>query len=514
MPAPYSTSDLQPTSIWTLEQGLLTDKQPTDIPPQAASETNNVIFYKGYLRPRDGVDETLPTGQAFPVYHVSRFHEQPSGEFQIHGILNTGSGRVDLYYWTGTWNSITPGGLTTSGFDGIRPGSTEWKFNWWFCPGDGEMVYWDGGASVAEVQSLSSENRFKVPADPRFVGNDASRLFVANVVDRDTSQRVPYRIAWCDVLNAGLWNGGYGAGSSGYVDLADDSDPITGLYCSSDLLLVFKPTSTYIGRFVGPPKFFEFRQLPRGTGCVAQGTIKDYRDGIVVWLGDDNVYAAVPGQLPKQIGNAIEERIKSVVQLSTISRSCAVVDRPRRLYHLFMPNSTNGKVNKIFTCNLENFSWWEGQFANPNIDVMDAFEYRINFWNYNILLGSRDGKIYKMSEAYTNDDGTSFSTSYTSGVLSYERLSQGKTQQAELQLMRVHAPAGQAALSVYYGNGLDRFQELAFGTQICDGTQDLYVTNKITAEHFKFRITELTPTTRIAGVGLGFMLDGDTRRRR
>lgn len=515
--AENSQQTIRPYTIWTLDKGLFNDRHEIDIPPQGCQQVNNLIFLDGFLRPRAGYTEVFPTGDTTPCYHINQFSPLV-GDSELMRATLDGSGDVRVYRYAASWAQIgtIPGGNTSGG------AATSVNFNgeWLLCPGDEDLHFYDG-TTFDNVDTRQPDPLLQPPASPKLIAANDARVFVANVIDADPGVgRVPYRIAWCDTLNVNVWGGGFGAGSSAIVDLAGENDPITALYASSDIVIVFKPRTIYIGNFVGPPQFYAFRRLVRGPGCIAQSTLKQYRDGLLVWLGDDNVYAGLPGQRPQPIANAIEDRIRETVELSDISRTRAVIDRDNHLYTLYFPLAGSSTVCKIFTCNLLNFSWWEGQLTCPQLDVLDGFTYRSGPWTEEILVGARNGKIFEKRLDLFQDNDTDYPTDFITTTLSYERLTQGSTQQSDVQLVRTHAiPATAPAttsgvdFSIVWGNSLDRFIEKPLGRQMVDGVSKLYVPFRQTSEHFKIRMQNEIARDHpfIVGLGVGIIAEGDTR---
>lgn len=507
---------IQPYTFWTLDKGLFANKHPVDIPPQGASAVKNVLFNDGFLRARHGFLEAFATGSTDPAYHVSQYTPLV-GVPEVMRLTKSGGGGVDVLRYDGSWTNL--GTIAGGNTSDVAADSVNFKGEWFVVPGDANLHVYDG-STLVDVDSRQSEASLRPPAKPRLIAANDARVFVANVEDPVVG-RVPYRIAWSDTLNANIWQGGFGAGTSAVIDLAGESDPITALYATSDIVVVFKPRTIYIGTFVGPPQFYAFRRLVRGPGCISNSTLKEYRDGLLVWLGDDNVYLGLPGQRPQPIANAIEDRIRDVVKLSDISKARAVIDRDNHLYTLFLPDLT-GSVYKIFTCSLSNLSWWEGEIANSEIEVLDGFTYRSGPWTEDILVGTSSGKLFRQSLNTDTDDGVSFDTSYTTGVLSFERMTQGKSQQANVQLIRIHARrpiegvgSSDMTFTLSRGNSLDRFTDISFGTQTVDGVMSLYTEERSVSEHFKVKM-ESTGEDHpfIASLSVGIIPEGHTRRTR
>lgn len=378
------------------------------------------------------------------------------------------------------------------------------------------------GTTLATVQSLQSDAALQVYNKPRIVIAGDSRIFIADCYNKadGTGTRVPYRVAWSDMLNTAVWQGGVGDGSSGYVDLPKDSTPITGLYYQNSSIMVFKPDSIFLGFAAGPPKHYEFREIVSGIGCVAHQTIKKYREGILCWLGDDNVYVGGINRQPQAIGDRIRPRLREVIQLSNIDMARAVIDRQNHIYYLFLPDGVDylGKVIRYFAINLRNGSWWEGSFGS-GIDITDGFEYRDAPWSNQQLLTTADGQILSFSFANTSDLGTAFSTSWTSGVM-YVKQFFKDSDQASFQQLRLIGPntgsSPNMQLAIAVGKGLDRFETTTFGTQTLDGTSNIYASGRPkSGETAKILISTSNSTSmpQLASLGVGAIAQGNNVKR-
>lgn len=422
---------------------------------------------------------------------------------------------LTLYRHDGAWNLVSA--AIAGGSVDVAPTSCNWKGQFWFTVGNGEMMYWDATGGLNTVASLQTDVSLQIFDKPRIVVAGDARLFIADCENESDGSgvRVPYRVGWCDMLNGGVWKGGVGDGSSGYVDLAKNSTPVTGLYYSNSSLLVFKPDSIYMGFSVGPPKQYDFKEIITGIGCVSHATIKLYREGLLCWLGDDNIYIGGFNRQPQVVGDRIRPRLREVIQLSSISKARAVIDRQNHIYHLFLPDAGDypGQVVRTFSINLKNGSWWEGAF-NADINITDGMEYRDEPWSNQQLLANSDGRIFSYSFSNTSDLGTPFSTTWTSGVLSVKQFAK-TSDQASFQMVRIISPNALTSmamqLSMSIGKGLDRFETSIYGTQTIDGTSNLYTSGRPkSGETAKISIftADSVHMPKIASIGVGAILGG------
>ena len=408
---------------------------------------------------------------------------------------------------------------------GISYSATNFKGNWYFTTGDDDIFRWDG-TNFLPLRTLQPDPDLQNPIGAKIITSNDARLFMANCVDPESGERVPYRIAWSGTLEDNRWGGSeYRSGTSTFLDLAGENEPITALYTSSDFVVVFKPRTIYIGRFVGAPQYYSFRRLVRGPGCVSHQTLVEYRDGLLIWLGDDNVYIGYPGQNPKPLGNAIEDRIREVADLCRMDEARAEIDRDNHIYTLYVPlkdelnpHDDNEFVQnyKIFQCYIPTQAWFEGIVQGADVNVTSSIETRTNWWTTRQYVSSFDGQIYAKDFEYFRDKDAPFSCSYTTGMFNYERMTNAATQQADVQLLRVQATGGSVDLSLTVTNNLDREQTTTSKTQNSDGTGPLYVTmdKRRVAENFKITLSneDASEFGKVAALSFSAIPEGDTMR--
>lgn len=505
-------------AITNIGEGLHTDVNLFEIPSGGASQASNVVWVDGYLRPRPGLAQIYTP---FPFGNEAICHLGLYTDFEnnvtLMAVTRPSPTTLSVYRYTSSWITVITG---LAGDSGIPITSCNFKGYWWMTTGAGDMYRYDG-TTFAAVKSLQSEARFKLFDKPRIVVAGDSRLFIAGCCtsqDGSNANFTAYRVAWSDFLLGEVWGGGIGGGSSGYVDLAQDSAPVSGLYYSNSALLVFKPNSIYLGYAAGPPKTYDFRQFVSGIGCVSHDSIKIFREGQILWLGDDDVYLGGPAASPTAVGNRIRPRLRSIVDLPSIETAKAVIDRQNYLYHLILPSGSAGnRIHRLFTINLRNGSWWEGSLDVPNISIGGAVDFRLGPWRNRQLLGTSDGKIYDFDLGNTSDNGVAFPCTWRSGMAAVRRLTNNQLEQANLLHIRVQAPykaGGAITLSAFYGTGMDRMTQLSFGIQQVSGTQD-YMTSEQTpaAEHFQVQMDGSSDTwPLIAELGVAFNIKGMTVR--
>jgi len=523
---PLTNSNLIYASLFDLSLGVFFDRHEVSIPLGGASATSNLIWLGGYVRARPGLDNIYPQLDGNKIVHLSQFVPL-LGDVRLMRVSKSGTDTMHVHYYTqGTgWVAVT-GGAGVSGVLSSTdpPRSVNFKGVWYLVPGNGPLYQYDGTTFVttSSVIGAPGTNDEKKPFDkPKYIAATEARLFIANTTDAISGgTRVPYRIQWCDFNLPLVWSTGgtTGNGSSRYVDLPSGSEAITGIYAGSNAtLLIFKAREVYIGVQAQSPLFFDFRVLQKGPGCVSSSTIKEWRDGKILHLGDDNIYLTVPGQIPQPVGDRILPRLSDLSSLIQLDLSRAWIDRDNDLYCLIIPD-VDGKVIKTFTLCLRNMSWWEGSYNLGTDFITDGYEFRSGVWQSKELLSTNQGLIYESTLGKTMDGSNNFSTSWTSGILQIRQISQNQADQASMQMIRGFAPLDDGGnsiqLSVDRGDGLDRFTNTIYGTQYFDGLSPIKVDERpLDGEHFRVNYSSTTANTtpRMTGLQIGFILHGNTR---
>ena len=564
MPGQNSPSqlDAQHTTVWTLSAGVFYDRHEVDIPPQGASFTDNCLFLDGFLRHRAGHKPIQILFDPDPAFHIDLYRpvlDNLDRDGNLLVVKRTDNGTLNLHEIqlsnvcetaglpiSSSLVGTIPAGQVPRFYQGLTPvtdvNAPEFQFggsqrftcyssvnftgNWYFTSGDDDIWRYDGTEFIP-LRTLQPDPDLQNPIGARIITANDARLFIANFVDPEAGVRVPYRLAWSSLLEDNRWGASdFRSGSSAFVDLPEQNEPITALYTSSDFVIVFKPRSIYVGQFVGAPQYYSFRRLARGPGCVSHSSLREYRDGVLIWLGDDNVYAGRPGQIPQPIGAAVEDRIREVADICRMDEARAVIDRDNHIYTLYLPirdtqatfplNETTQNY-KIFTCHIPTQGWFEGNSSSADVNVTDTIESYTNWWTQRNFVSSFDGQVYLHDLNHPFDKDQNFPVEYTTGLFSYERITDGATQQADLQTIRVHALSGAVTLTHISTNNLDRETASVYGTQVSDGVSELLVTRRDkSTEHFKINIFQ--PQANLFGLiaswSVSIVPEGDTRRLR
>lgn len=506
-----------------LETGLITDRNQMELPLGAATACNNVVWIDGYLRSRAGFGLSFLNPSGIYRIHAMGGHQNNSGTTNPWIIsLNVGTG-VGTFWYIDVYTHLNYHVFdfpVNEVYFGIPVTSCNFAGKTYIATGNGPVYVFDADLMTIVLLSSLSAAGHTPPDKPQIIAAGDSRLFVGNTYLG--ADHFAYHLEWCDRLLPQTWGGGVGGGSSYFMDLPKNSDAITGFYTSGSDVMVFRPRETYVLSFVGSPQGYKIQSSVRGPGCVAHATIKPYLLGEVVWLGDGNIYKGSPTTQPQAIGDHVRTRIREIVRTADLSKAKALLDVDTHLYTLFMPNISTGQVNKMFTINLLNGSWWEGVMDPALGNVTDTLSYRYGPWEMRHLVATDLGVVWEHNLSYSMDGSAEFQCSWTSGVITARGIYDPKVEQASAQSLRAMAErttvgglATEVNFSLLSGNGLDRFQSVVFGltSQLLDGEALVYQCERTCAENFK--ISAFTDAgskfPKIAQIHFGTIAEGVTR---
>lgn len=521
MSQPFSLSELKHNTIWELDKGVHYDKNARSIPPGGATSSHNMIHLDGHLRPRPGLLECYQTGSTAPCVGLA-VYEPLVGDPVLARFSMPDAESVDLHFYEdGAWVKKNSSHVAGSIEQSVQ--AVSFRGELFFATGyDNLQVYRPSLNDVVAVDTQQPVVDFRPFSYPQVLARSDARLLLAGLVE-DDGTLIPYRAAWSDMLRPYHWRGRYGTGSAEYVDLCSETDPITAIWVEGAVPLFFKRRAVYAGKVnAGVMGHFDskhtysIQRMVTDVGCVAAATLHTWKDKTLLWLGDDGVYLWQIGEgKPTAISDPVAPWLREKVDLLNLQQACAVLDYDNQMYHLFLPGLASGRVNLVASVNLKSGAWWTGEIENADIDITATLTRSTDPWVSECLLGTSSGKILALDYNVAEDDGVPFGTEWVSGVFSGELLTQGNTEQVNVQTLRAFAATGKVSLSLLCGDGLDRFvaSPTPSGVQTFDGKSPLYLSGRACAEHFKICVRHVpgVDPAYVAGVGIGWMPMGDTR---
>jgi len=153
------------------------------------------------------------------------------------------------------------------------------------------------------------------------------RDFVVTAYTNESSVNYPSRVRWSDINNETNWT----ASATSQADYQDipDGGQIIGIR-GGEYGLVFLEKGIHRMTYVGTPFIFQFDNISRGKGCIANGSIAQVQ-GVCFFLSDDGFYMC-DGQNVKPIGNEkIDRWFYQLADEASFSTMSAAVDPVRKL---------------------------------------------------------------------------------------------------------------------------------------------------------------------------------------
>lgn len=507
-------SEAKALTVWPLTGGQVNDTSSTLIPDNAWQSTTNIVGYEGKVRPRSGFNETLLDLGAVSAKHLTRIETLAGVTTKAAVSHNVGAGTGLFWEWTSpTWTdrsgAIT---LTVNSDDPVT--SCNFKGVLYFTTAGSNLHKWTGaGNNIAEVTNGDAAiTPFTIP---KFIVAWSSRLFMFNC--GEVATRYAYRAAWSDFNLDNVWRGGVNGGSSGYQDLIDsgNDDPvgITAAAATNASIYAFKPTAIFRGYFVDYPKFYQFDPLIKGIGCPAHLTLKKFRD-MLLFLGDDNVYALEDGAVPKPVGEKVRPRIETLINAANMHKSVAFVDPATQLYWLFVPKTGTSTMITLFIFSLrDGGTWWEGEIANTGILPVCSYSERTSAWDYTHIVGSTTGQFFDMDSSYTDDDGAAFTAQGTLKRFDALRATQAAAETARFVKLGVHAGSGKITAKVSTGGNLDSMTTAeTIGTLTFNGKSDKYLALRHGDRFADITLTwDMTSVAQVEGLTLHVLPRGSVR---
>lgn len=442
-----SLSGTFPFPAWGLTAGQFNNVPSTRVPEGGLSASSNVYISEGRIRVRPPLTLYANTNSSTPCNHVAHMITQDGRVRLMRSDLDQ-LGLISAHAWNGAnWAQIGSG---MGGSEDHPPGSCMFKGEWLFLPGNDQVYQWIGGSAMRPLSSTQADPELQPPDKPRHISANMARVFLANGIDPNTNERVPWRVWWCSKSDSSTWDHGGRKPESknaSFQDLMHDNTEVTGLHFHDGAeILAFKPRSIYLGVFNGGVALYMFEPISLEVGCIAGRTIQSW-NGLCVFLGPNNVYAKPVGSKPTPIGDSIRLRLASCLNSEYAHRSSAVMDPILGVYWLFIPQNQEATCGKIFACSLKDkFAWTEGEVENSTLRVMGSTVY----WPTNsdpvLLVASRNGKVYRLGGGTAMVDGdTSYDAHFWSRSIDFmELLAQEGSETASFQRISLQGQSGTA----------------------------------------------------------------------
>ena len=215
--------------------------------------------------------------------------------------------------------------------------------------GKDDIMKWDGGGgNFVALGGLSGiQASLMIPFQ--------NRLILANTIE--SGYRSPRRIRWSIVGDPETWSGT----GSGFIELVDTVDWITGMVIGKGKLFIFKERSIWELIYVGGTKVFELAMRIDGIGTHAPESLVTLGEEIL-FFGTDNIYLYDGFDLEplaSQIYPYLYESGRKIVNSARLAKSPAVYIEELGEYWLVVPTSGDNP-DTIFKYDFDSKSWAMG----------------------------------------------------------------------------------------------------------------------------------------------------------
>lgn len=172
----------------------------------------------------------------------------------------------------------------------------------------------------------------------------------------DSSVHRPYRILWSDSAVPGSvpgsWDSTDPATDSREFDLAQTPDHLVDQLELGEINIIYKETSTWGMRFIGPPNFFAFWRILSNRGILTRDCVVSTPVGHVVVTQDDIiVHLGQTEQATSIIDKVLRKYIFSSIDPTSFYNSFLLSDVKKNEVYFFYPEVGQTYANKVLIWN-------------------------------------------------------------------------------------------------------------------------------------------------------------------
>ena len=300
--------------------------------------------------------------------------------------------------------------------------SDETEKRWIWANGLDGIQTWDGTSIEMVDLGISTPTGFQAELVTEF----KSHLMTAITTEAGTTYR--QRIRWSDTGD--FTN--FASGNASFLDLGG-SDFISAITVfRNDYLAVFKEDSIWLVRATGDSDVFDPDQRIRGVGSPAGRTVAEVGTNLI-FLNNDDVYlfdgvdVKPAGAKDGRDTSPIRTALFSQMNQPQIGRSFGIKVEEFKEYWLFIPGPGSTFCNTVWVFDWDLETWTKftltddmqsaGTHTTETTLTIGDLEGNIGNLNFrfgdrtlgasapNILLGGQSGRVYKYSDATSNENG-------------------------------------------------------------------------------------------------------------
>lgn len=170
--------------------------------------------------------------------------------------------------------------------------------------------------------------------------------------------------------------------------LLDSPGPIRAAAALGGDVVAYKPTSMYLGRYVGPPLVWQWTRVPGDIGCSGSESVVTVGTRHF-FVGPDDIYL-FDGTVPKPIGAPIREWFFANLSNTNRDKIIGAADLARDLVYWYYPsvNSSNGEIDSCLVYNIKRDRW--GKWSVPVQAVVQYSSGQITYDTIGTMFATYD----------------------------------------------------------------------------------------------------------------------------
>lgn len=282
--------------------GIIKDIPAYDLPPEAWNFGQNITFRDQRVEKRLGhatsfTDELQNTAQGIH-FILPLFQENNEFSWVVAGLEDA---------WVLTDGSLTK--ITNTG--GIYTGAATDRWNGAVLS---DVVILNNGIDPPQQKLSSQANLVDLDwitgtstwdntdyasaaggagAIAKVMRSFREYLVALNITDKNTNTNYPQRVQWSHAAVAGSvpdsWDPTDDSRDAGFYDIVETPDFVVDCLTLRDLNIIYKESSTWVMRYVGPPRVFEFYKVLSEHGMMAQQCAVTFNNQHCVKTLDDMI---------------------------------------------------------------------------------------------------------------------------------------------------------------------------------------------------------------------------------
>ena len=415
----------QPYPLTQITGGLDTSVDPTYLMDKASPNLQNIYLHDQLIKKGLGWRDLSANNCGGTVMYMDSF---PMRSGTTHSLFFTPANAYRYHLANDTFDDLTTAntmsGNDTDNIYGCIALDAAGNDTYIWFNGKDPMLSWDGNTS-ANFVSLPAANVANGWANQTITAKCGtyykSRLVVAHTIENGAIQ--PWRVRWS--VSGNIANCG-GAGS-GFVELAETADWITGMALMRDKLFIIKERSIWEMEYVGGATVFTPMMRINGVGSYAPSSVI-VLDEKMIFYGNDNFYLFDGFSLTpigKQIYSQLYEAETRLVNAAKANVSTAAYIEELKTYIIALVHKDKNVPDLIYRYDFDNEAWTMERREVTAFGYFDVLTYTMwsdltGLWNEQTwawrdrdlppgapttLIGDSTGKIYE-------DDRITKSTEY------------------------------------------------------------------------------------------------------